>query len=113
MNKKFPRRLIKDGSAEHFLATGSGDEFLVEERLDHTARMDAANLLNFGHSHGLLVSDDSERLERSKRQACRRNLTFDELLQNFVVFRLRGESIAIRHFADFDAVRRQSVLFNK
>ena len=69
MDEKLLGGLVKDRTAQNFLAACRGDEFLVEQRLDHAAGLNAADLLDLRNRHRLLVRDDGQRLQRSQRQA--------------------------------------------
>src|SRR5580765_2158363 len=55
MNEEFFGGLIEDGPAQNILPAGGRNEFLVEQRFDDTAGMNAANVLDFRNRGRLLV----------------------------------------------------------
>ena len=113
MNEEVPRGLIKDGPAENLFPSGGGDEFLVEQGFDDAGGMNAADLLNFGNCHGLLVCNYGKGFERGQGKTRRRNLALDELLQDFMVLGLGGKTESICDFANFNAVLSSPVLLHE
>ncbi len=71
-NQKLFRGAIQNRPADHFLASRSGDQVLLEQRLDHAAHIHAANFVDLRHGRWLLVGDHRERLERRHGQPQRR-----------------------------------------
>src|SRR5437016_5366286 len=102
-HQKILRRAIKNRPAHHRFATRRGDQALLQQSFDHASAIYAANLLNFRLRHGLLVSDDRERLERRHGQPQRRSQALDEPAHQIVVLRLGVNAIAARNRANLHA----------
>ena len=59
---------VLHGAADDLLASGGGDEFAIEQRAQHTGRLDAANVGDLRSSDGLLVGDDGEGLKAASER---------------------------------------------
>ena len=104
LDQEFLGRLVQHRLADDVLAPGDGDQFAVEQRLEHAAALHAADLHDLRAGGGLLVRDHGQGFQRRKRELQRRLEALDEIADRLVMFRLSGHLVAAGHFANGDAV---------
>jgi hypothetical protein len=96
--------LVQHRLADDVFAPGDGDQFAVQQCLEHAAALHAADLHDLRARGGLLVRDHGQGFQRRKRELQRRLEALDEIAHRLVMFRLGGHLVAAGHFADGDAV---------
>ena len=113
VHQKIARRPVKDGPPHYVLAARGDHQFSFQQRVDDSAAIHAANIVDFGRGHRLAVSNDGQGLESGLRQADGRLQALDELAQHVVVFGFGGEFVAARDLPDLNAVLRLLEIFHQ
>src|SRR5664279_4728217 len=67
--EKYWRRAVEQRTSKPLGAADDSDQSALEQRAQHPAHGDAANLLDLGSSNRLAIGDDRERLERGRGEA--------------------------------------------
>src|SRR5439155_24725071 len=106
VHQEIARGPVEDRAPDHALAPRRDHQFLFHQRVDDAARIDPADLLDFGQRHRLAVGDHGQRFERLLREPDGRLQALHEVPQYLVVFSLGGELVAPRDLPNLNAVVR-------
>src|SRR5207302_8149088 len=110
LNQKLFRRAIHHRAAHSFLSALRYDQPFIKKRFDGRWRLHTTNLENLGHGHGLFISDDCQRFQRSQRQL-RAWLRFQIRAHIFVVLGPSRDLPAPGNLAQLQTTRASIVFF--
>src|SRR5580658_10780851 len=66
-HQEFLGRLVKNGTPDHLLPPGGGDQLAIEQRGNHAAGIDATNLVDFRNRGRLLIRSEERRVGKECR----------------------------------------------